>query len=114
MKYLDKSKLVPKYEHGIPMGKYQPFEAVGTVIHIKRETTICTYYDDDGKPAETKYYGRTWITFEYEIPTGGKTYFTTVFNNGEVFPEKLGEKALGIVITSQWGSYEFVLTHLLK
>lgn len=104
----------PKSKHGIPIGDYKPYETEATVIEIAKDYYEKSVIDEDGQLDVYRTVTRTRIRFQYKNHNGALTYSESTFTPGDVFPENLLQKAWGVVVMNQWGTSEFILTHVLE
>lgn len=103
-------KTYPKLKNsgGINPENCVPFQTVGTVVHIVKHVR-----EEVGNYSQSSTYKYN-ITFEFESDDGTTMRATQSFNLGDVFPEEIGDKMLGVGGFNQWGGQFFIGTHILK
>lgn len=102
-----------KVKGGVPIQK--PIQVIGTVVGIETKKTVTVSVDYDGSGIEE----REWIhevkiTYRFEHKKVKGHQAVQVYHSGDVYPKEIGEKVLGVITFNQWGSTEFVGTHILK
>ena len=98
-------KVKARYNHGIPIKKAKSKEVIGRVFAIN--TKLSRRQTCNGT---SEFIESVVIDFAFDNGcTASQTFYC-----GDVYPTDLGEKMRGFLILNQWGSYDFVGTHLLE
>ncbi len=103
-------KIKLKSEGGIHPKKCIPFQTIGTVVTVSKTVTTTECKDR----LNCKILEKVMVTFEFELESGKKTTAYQIFHPGEVYADEIGQKMLGTALLTQWGSYGFRGTHILK
>lgn len=100
-------------ECGLPISK--PTLAVGEVIEIITHKFVVeskTLHPPGTDKIE--YVDTVAISFIFDKGKAKGRRATQIFQSGDVYPQKIGDKMLGAVTHNQWGSIQFAGTHLVK